>query len=227
LGAPVVELVEVVKSYQRGRVEVRALDGVTLLVEPGEMLAVAGPSGSGKSTLLHIMGLLDRPTSGVTRIMGRETTSLANRERARLRNRAIGFVFQSFHLLPRLTALGNVSLPLLYGGMSRRRAGERAAEALEVVGLSARSEHKPRELSGGESQRVAIARAVVTRPDVVLADEPTGNLDRKTGREVLAVLEKLNSEQNATIVVVTHDPEVAALCSRRFQLRDGKEERGG
>jgi len=217
----VAELKSVSKVYPRGDSEVRALREVTIKIRPSEFIAVVGPSGSGKSTLLHIIGLLDRPSSGEITVMGREATGMSGLELARTRNREIGFVFQAFHLLPRLTALDNVMLPLLYSGMARSRARERARQALATVGLSRRKAHKPMELSGGESQRVAIARALVTQPAIVLADEPTGNLDRKTGSEILDLFGRLHAERGATMVIVTHDPEVARRCKRHVFLEDG------
>lgn len=221
-GQPAVVVLEgVSKSYRRARSEVMALRDVSIKIMPGEFVAVTGPSGSGKSTLLHISGLLDRPSSGRVVFMGRDATFLSATELARTRNRKIGFVFQSFHLLQRLSALDNVMLPLLYGGLSRAAARAGAKEALAGVGLADRATHRPAELSGGESQRVAIARALVTRPAILLADEPTGNLDRKTGQDILDIFAKIHQERGATIAVVTHDPEVAARCRREVWLRDG------
>jgi len=210
------------KVYLRGETEVKALAGVSLRVMPDAFDAVIGPSGSGKSTLLHIMGLLDKPGPGEVRFKGRDVTELTSREMAGRRNREVGFVFQTFHLLPRFSALDNVMLPLLYAGLGRREASARAREALSLVGLSNRASHKPSELSGGESQRVAIARAVVNNPSLVLADEPTGNLDRKTGAEILELFEKLNRESATAVVIVTHDPEVASRCKKTVRLVDGK-----
>jgi putative ABC transport system ATP-binding protein len=206
------------KTYL-GRVAVEALREVDLRVDKGDFLAIMGPSGSGKSTLLHIMGCLDRPSHGRYLFRGRDVSSLPDRELARIRNREIGFVFQSFNLLPDETALENVALPLLYAGVGDRRS--RAREALERVGLADRAEHRPAELSGGEQQRVAIARALVKTPAVLLADEPTGNLDSASGERVLRVLGELR-EGGLTVVVITHDPEVAGRAARILYLRDGR-----
>jgi putative ABC transport system ATP-binding protein len=208
-----------VKTYELGGSVIRALDGVDVEVRAGEMVAVVGASGSGKSTLMNIIGCLDRPDSG-TYVLGDEDVSrLAGDRLAAIRNRKIGFVFQTFNLLPRMTALENVELPLLYAGS--REAKEQAAGALVTVGLEERMHHEPNQLSGGERQRVAIARAVVTDPLVLLADEPTGNLDSRTGDEILALFEGLNS-QGRTIVLVTHDANVAGHCARRVHMKDGR-----
>jgi len=207
------------KVYRRGSAEVRALDGVDLEVRRGEWLAVTGPSGSGKCTLLHLLGLLDRPTAGRVLLDGRDATALDDAEASRLRGRHLGFVFQDFHLLPEETALRNVMLPLLYAGTAGAR--ERAGAALESVGLGHRLEHRPSELSGGEQQRVAIARALVKEPLLVLADEPTGNLDSATGEKVLDLLGDLH-RRGITLVVVTHEPAVAARAQRRVEVRDGR-----
>lgn len=219
--APVVELFDVTKAYRRGTNDVVALCGVSVRIMAGEFTAVTGPSGSGKSTLLHIMGLLDRPCSGKVLFRGQDTATLTGRALASTRNSAIGFVFQSFHLLPRMSALENVMLPLLYSGKSRGKAREGAGQALDMVGLSSRAGHKPSELSGGECQRVAIARAVVMKPSIILADEPTGDLDRKTGADILSLFKKLHSEQGTTNIIVTHDPEVSGRCQRSINLVDG------
>ncbi|MBW3601568.1 MAG: ABC transporter ATP-binding protein [Actinobacteria bacterium] len=234
---PVVEVRDVTRSYRlggRGRrrgasddgTTVHALRGVSLAVESGELVSIVGPSGSGKSTLLHLLGALDRPTSGSVRFDGRDAAGLSDTELAVLRNRHIGFVFQQFQLLARTPALANVALPLVYAGVGRRRRRERAREALEAVGLGHRLRHRPAQLSGGEHQRVAIARALVTHPRLLLADEPTGNLDTATGEEVLAILRTLNADRGMAVVVITHDPEVAALTPRRVHVRDGVLESG-
>lgn len=207
------------KVYRRGAADVRALDGVDLEVRRGEWLAITGPSGSGKSTLLHLLGLLDRPTSGRVLLDGRDVTALGDAEASRLRGRRIGFVFQDFHLLPEETALRNVMLPLLYAGTAG--AAEKARAALESVGLGARLDHRPAELSGGEQQRVAVARALVKEPLLVLADEPTGNLDSATGERILDLLGDLH-RRGITLVVVTHEPAVADRAQRRVEVRDGK-----
>jgi putative ABC transport system ATP-binding protein len=216
----------VTKLFRRGDEEIRAIDDLSLSIGEGEFLAITGSSGSGKSTLLYILGLLDVPTSGRYFLGGEPTESLADDERAKLRNRFMGFVFQSFHLIPRATALRNVMMPLVYSSSygtviaeSEQRA--RAEEALRVVNLSDRMSHRPNELSGGQRQRVAIARALVNNPRVLFADEPTGNLDSKSGKEILALFERLNS-QGVTVIMVTHDPAIAQRARRRLVLGDGK-----
>ncbi len=216
-----IRLEDVWRIYRVGQSEVRALKGVSLEIRLGEHLALMGPSGSGKSTLMHILGFLDRPTRGRYLFEDRDVGTLSDEERSRLRQHEIGFVFQFFHLLPRLTALGNVELPMLFAGVPRGERHRRAREALEAVGLAGRMDHRPDQLSGGQRQRVAIARAVVMDPSLLLADEPTGNLDRASAEEVMELLETLN-RQGKTLVVVTHDPEVAARARRVVRLSDGE-----
>ncbi len=225
--APLLEARDVVRTYRmqarRGEepAEVHALRGVTFTVEHGEHVAIVGTSGSGKSTLLNLLGALDRPTSGTVRYDGRDVAVMSDAELAELRNTRIGFVFQSFHLLPRMTALDNVQLPLIYRRGSARERRERARAALEAVGLSDRIEHRPPELSGGQQQRVAIARALVTEPPLLLADEPTGNLDTATGDDIMELLEGLHRDRGVAVVVITHEAEIAARADRRIELRDG------
>ena len=218
---PAIEAVDVRRSYRTGGTEVEALRGVDLTIDEGEYLAIVGPSGSGKSTLMHLLGCLDRPTSGRLRIGGRDIADLSQTELARVRNAEIGFVFQSFQLLARTTALDNVALPLVYRGIGAKARRALAAEALQAVGLGHRLRHRPNELSGGEQQRVAIARALIGGPRILLADEPTGNLDTRTGREVMEVLEALNADRGVAVVLVTHDPEVAGQTRRQVRIRDG------
>jgi putative ABC transport system ATP-binding protein len=218
----VVQALNVTKVYRLDGVEVRALDGVDLVVERGDSMAIMGPSGSGKSTLLGLLGGLDRPTSGTLRFDGRDVAGLSGDELAAVRNRVVGFVFQSFQLLARTAAVGNVGLPLVYRGLGRGERRRLATEALESVGLGHRLQHRPSQLSGGEQQRVAIARALVTEPAMLLADEPTGNLDSRSGDEVLELLARLHADRGVAVVVVTHDPGVAARFRRRITLRDGR-----
>ncbi|GAA4247053.1 ABC transporter ATP-binding protein [Dactylosporangium darangshiense] len=213
---------DVARHYALDGVTVPALRGVSFTVEPGDYVAIIGPSGSGKSTLMHLLGGLDRPTSGRLLIGGRDVARLDPHELARLRNETIGFVFQSFHLLARTSAVDNVALPLVYRGIRASERRRRAVAMLERVGLGHRLDHRPNQLSGGEQQRVAIARALVTDPQVLLADEPTGNLDTKNGQAVLALLEELNRSQGVALVIVTHDREVAARSDRQIVMRDGE-----
>ncbi|RDI96187.1 ABC transporter ATP-binding protein [Meiothermus sp. QL-1] len=226
---PVVLMRGITKVYRSGSgartVEVQALAGVDLTIRAGEFVALMGPSGSGKSTLMHIMGLLDTPTEGAYWLGGEAVQGLSEAQRARIRNRRVGFVFQAFFLLPRLTALHNVALPLVYRGLPPAERLRRARAALEAVGLGDRLDHLPAELSGGQKQRVAIARALVQEPDLLLADEPTGNLDSRSAEEILALFTALH-RQGKTIVVVTHEPEVAAYAQRIVRLRDGRVEGG-
>jgi putative ABC transport system ATP-binding protein len=219
-GHPVIELVGVSKTYAGGSQPVHALRGIDLRIDHGELLALMGPSGSGKTTLLEVIGCLSRPTSGTYRFRGRQIDQIDPDQLARLRGEEIGFVFQSFNLLPRLSALENVELPLSYRGVPRKERHRRAAVALERVGLGSRAEHRPSELSGGERQRVAIARALINRPAVILADEPTGNLDTKTGFEIVSLLHELNREGH-TLVLVTHDHEIGDQANRRLAIHDG------
>ena len=217
----VIELQDICKVYQMGEVEVHALRGVSLEVHDGEILTIMGPSGSGKSTMMNIIGCLDQPTAGTYLLEGDDVGHLHDDQLAEIRNRRIGFVFQTFNLLARTTALQNVTLPLIYAGISRSDRRERAREALETVGLGHRLDHLPTELSGGQQQRVAIARALVNRPSIILADEPTGNLDSKSGAEVMAVLQRLNRDGGMTVILVTHDPKIARHTERIIHLHDG------
>ncbi|MEM2118598.1 MAG: ABC transporter ATP-binding protein [Candidatus Bathyarchaeia archaeon] len=217
----IVEVKGIKKSYRMGNVVVPALRGVTFNVKEGEMVTIFGPSGSGKSTLLHLMGCLDRPDEGEILIDGQSILTLHEDSLAMLRLNKIGFVFQFFNLLPRLTALKNVELPLTIAGASEKEATEKAKEMLKLVGLETRLAHRPFELSGGEQQRVAMARALINNPKIVLADEPTGNLDTKTGWEIVQLMRKLNQEKGQTFVIITHDPHIAETADRMIHLRDG------
>lgn len=216
-----IELKGVNKHYLKGQTTVTALRELTLSIEAGEHVALVGPSGAGKSTLLYLLGLMDTPSSGELRLLGQNPAALSDRARSRLRGQLIGFVFQSFNLLPQLKAWQNVALPLKYQRMSAKARKQRALALLEQVGLLERAEHYPGELSGGQEQRVAIARALVTRPKLILADEPTGNLDSASGEQILALLQEAHA-QGTTLVVVTHDPQVAARASRQLRLIDGR-----
>jgi putative ABC transport system ATP-binding protein len=216
-----VELRNVSKIYHLGEEEIRALDDVSLDIEEGEFISIIGPSGSGKSTLMHILGCLDSPTKGTIKLDGMMIQDASARQLAAIRNRKIGFVFQFFNLLPKLTVLKNVELPMIYSGISGRKRVERSMAALEAVGLANRARHRPSQLSGGQQQRAAIARALVNDPRIIFADEPTGNLDSHTGEAILQLFRSL-SEQGRTIVLVTHDPEIAAVTPRRIEIRDGK-----
>lgn len=216
----VIDAINLTKVYKMGDVEVHALRGLSLKIYRGEVVAIMGPSGSGKSTLMNMIGALDRPTSGEYFLDGELVSELKDDQLAEIRNRKVGFVFQSFNLLPRATALSNVELPMRYSGVSRGRK-QRAREALELVDLGDRIRHRPTELSGGEQQRVAIARALANNPAIILADEPTGNLDTKSGEEIMNLLLSLNKERGTTLVIVTHDPEIANLTQRIIQILDG------
>jgi putative ABC transport system ATP-binding protein len=218
---PVIRLQNITKNYQLGQTRVRALRGVSLEIYPGEFVAIMGPSGSGKSTLMNLVGCLDRPTSGEYWLASRAVSRMSADELADVRNRQIGFVFQGFNLLARATALKNVVLPLMYAGYSREEQDRRARKVLQVVGLGTRMHHRPSQLSGGQQQRVAIARALVNDPALLLADEPTGNLDSRTSLEIMAVLQALN-EQGLTILLVTHEADIAAFAKRQVAFRDGR-----
>ena len=227
---PVIRLENLNRRYRMGTDYIDALGSVDLTVERGDYLAIMGPSGSGKSTLMNIIGCLDTPTGGTYWLNGKSVTTMNERQLARVRNTEIGFVFQTFNLLPRMTALANVEVPLIYAGVKRRERDEQAKEALETVGLADRMLHRPSEMSGGQRQRVAIARALVTNPSIVLADEPTGNLDSITGREIMALFDRLHAAGN-TLMVVTHEPHVARHARRAIHFSDGNivkdEEQGG
>lgn len=215
-----IALTKVTKLYQMGDNEVAALAGITLNISAGEFAAIMGPSGSGKSTLMNILGCLDRPTSGSYQLDGKEVATLNDDELAITRNKKIGFVFQNFNLLPRISALQNVALPLVYSGTDKQTRTQLAGQALTMVGLGNRMDHKPNEMSGGQRQRVAIARALVNNPSIIMADEPTGNLDTKSGEEIMSIFDELNS-QGRTVILVTHEPDIAEHARRIIQVRDG------
>ena len=216
-----ISLTGITKLYQMGDQLVRALDGVTLHIGSSEYVSVMGPSGSGKSTLMNILGCLDRPTAGSYQLDGQEVAQLTDDELAVIRNKKIGFVFQNFNLLPRMSALANVALPLIYSGVPRRQRQQQAADALTLVGLADRMQHKPSEMSGGQRQRVAIARALINKPAILMADEPTGNLDTQSGTEIMNIFNELN-KQGHTIIIVTHEPDIARYTHRHIFMRDGK-----
>ena len=220
-----IELVHIQRNFQVGDQTVHALDDVTLNIDAGDYVSIMGPSGSGKSTLLNLLGLLDRPSSGIYRLNGQDVTLLSDIRQAQVRNREIGFVFQMFHLVPRLTAAENVELPLLLAGLAPEQRRPRVARALDELHLSDRTHHKPEQLSGGQRQRVAIARATVTRPRVLLADEPTGNLDHQSGQDVIHILEGLN-DRGITLIMVTHDQEIGRRARRQLHMMDGRITRG-
>jgi len=222
LGAPVIQVENLHKTYDLGEVQVHALRGVSLSVRQGEFVAVMGASGSGKSTFMNLIGCLDRPTRGRYLLEGQDVAGLSKRELAAIRNRRIGFVFQGFNLLARTSALENVELPLIYSGVPQQQRLERARASLKLVGLEGREQHHPSQLSGGQQQRVAIGRALINNPSIVLADEPTGNLDSRTSVEIMEIFQRLNEERNITILLVTHEPDVSRFAKRVIMFRDGK-----
>ena len=221
----IIQMENITRVYKVGETEVRALSGVSYSIQQGDLLAIMGPSGSGKSTLMNIIGCLDKPTDGKYFLENQEVSTFDKNELARIRNKKIGFVFQNFNLLARTTALENTELPLLYSNVSRKNAKESALKALSLVGLEGRELHRTNQLSGGEMQRVATARALVNSPSLLLADEPTGNLDTQTGREIIELFRKLNQENNITVILVTHDPDVSSVARKRVYLRDGQIEK--
>ena len=218
----VVRLENVVKTYSMGESEVHALRGISFQIEQGEFLSIMGPSGSGKSTCMNMIGCLDRPTSGIVEINGKETAKMTEKELAVLRNQTVGFVFQQYHLIPSMNVLENVMLPLKYAHVEKSERVERAEEALIAVGLGDRMKHRPHELSGGQKQRVAIARAMVTQPKILLADEPTGALDSTTGKQVMELFRQINTEKGTTIIIVTHDPRIGDSTKRCIRILDGQ-----
>jgi putative ABC transport system ATP-binding protein len=220
----VVDVRSLTKVYKMGEVEVHALRGLSLTIQQGEGIAVMGPSGSGKSTLMNILGCLDRPSSGEYFLDGVDVAQMNDDQLAQVRNRKVGFIFQSFNLLPRASALTNVELPMRYSGISARERRQRAKDALAAVGLGDRMSHRPAELSGGQQQRVAIARALVNNPAIVMADEPTGNLDSRSGSEIMDLLQRMNQERSVTLILVTHDPSIADRMQRAIHIRDGQVE---
>jgi len=223
MSTPVIQVEDLIKVYKVGETEVHALRGITYKVEPGEFVAIMGPSGSGKSTLMNIIGCLDKPTSGQYLLEGEEVSTFNRDKLARIRNQKIGFVFQTFNLLPRTSALENTELPLLYSPhIHSKERREMALMALESVGLKGRAHHKTNQLSGGEQQRIAIARALLNNPSLILADEPTGNLDTKTSAEIMDIFTRLNKEKRITLVMVTHEPDIACYAQKRIYMRDGK-----
>jgi putative ABC transport system ATP-binding protein len=221
-GSPVMIVENVHKTYDLGEVQVHALRGVTLSLYPGEFVAIMGASGSGKSTFMNLVGCLDRPSRGIYRLQGQDVSKLPKDELAHIRNQRIGFVFQGFNLLARTSALENVELPLIYSGMPHQERTARARESLRAVGLEGRELHHPAQLSGGQQQRVAIARALVNSPSIILADEPTGNLDSRTSVEIMQIFQRLNDERNITVLLVTHEPDIARFAKRVVTFRDGK-----